>query len=165
MRTYFKHVLFGLVTLLVMSCNTSKTIAQIGIEENHPFKVIKATYNTWVGGQPGVKGLLINIFKDNPEIKLDTVYFRNMKVSLKQNFTSEKPHYVGSFTYSKTKPDYILHENAINEYGNTSPNTTLKIPFKLKEDEAVVSYFYKEKIHYCKIENIEKVKSNSPQKL
>ncbi len=165
MRTYFTPLLFGLATLLVMSCNTSKNIAQITPSNTHPFKVINATYNTWVGGQPGVKGLLINIHIDNSEIKLDTVYFRNMKVSLKQNFTSEKPQYVGSFIYSKTKPDYILHENAVNEYGNAPPNTTLKIPFKLKENEAVVSYFYKEKMHYCKIDNIEKVKSNSPQKL
>ena len=80
MRTFFKHMFFGVATLVLVSCNTSKTIAQITPSNTHPFKVTNATYNTWVGGQPGVKGLLINILIDNLEIKLDTVYFRNMKL-------------------------------------------------------------------------------------
>jgi len=145
-------ILGASIILLTFSfCSATKDIAK----ENHPFKVTNATYNTWVGGQPGVKGIKIVISIDNYEIKLDSVFFRNKKTALKRDISSETPTFVGIFTLPNTKKDYILHENPLNEYGNTPVNT----PFELKKNEAVVSYLLDNKTYYYKINEVEEIKS------
>lgn len=136
-------------------CNATKEATQ----GKHPFKVTKATYNTWVGGRPGVKGININITIDNSEIELDTVFFRNMKTKLKRDVNSTPSIFIGVFALQNTKKDYILHEDPVKEYGNTPPNISLNIPFELKNNEAVISYFYKGNTKYYKIENVKETKS------
>ena len=129
-------------------------------QDHHPFKVIKATSNIWVGGQPGVKGYNINITIDNPEVKLETVYFRNMKSDFKVDNSVNPKVFVGVFTLPNTKNDYTAHQNSDEEYGNKAPKVDLQIPFELKENEAVVSYMKAGKISYYKIDNVVMVKSD-----
>jgi hypothetical protein len=126
--------------------------------KNPPFKVTKATSSTWLGGQPGVRGFNIFITINNPEIKLDTVYFRNNKVSLKKDLVAKDPIFVGVFTLPNTKHDYNLHENPKREYGNTP--LKLNLPFSLKNNEAAISYVYKRNKYYYKIMNVEEIKSS-----
>ena len=146
----------SIIILLTFSfCCVTKEISK----GNYPFKVINATYNTWVGGQPGVKGIKVVITIDNPETQLDSVFFRNMKTKLKQDLNSLQPVFVGVFTFPNTEKDYILHENAAKEYGNTPPNITVNTPFELKKNEAVVSYLLDNKTYYYKIDEVEEIKS------
>ena len=145
----------GIIFLSFSFCCANKNITK----DNHPFKVTKATYNTWVGGQPGVRGIKVVITIDNPEIQLDTIFFRDKKAHLKRDNNTNPTKFVGVFTDPNTKLDYILHENPKKEYKNTPPKPLLNIPVELKENEAVVSYLYKDTIHYYLIKELEEVKS------
>ncbi|WP_456422706.1 hypothetical protein [Lutibacter sp.] len=136
-------------------CSVSKNT----FKKNPPFKVVKATYNSWVGGQPGVRGITIYITIDNPKINLDTVFFREMKTKFKKDFSATSNTFVGSFTLHNKEHDFILDKNSIKEFRNTPSKTSLNIPFKLENNEAVVSYFFKEKKYYFKVTNIIEVKA------
>jgi len=147
--------LISVIVLLTFSfCSASKNTFQ----KNPPFKVIKATYNSWVGGQPGVRGITIYITIDNPKINLDTVFFRKMKTKLKKDFSVASNTFVGSFTLHNKEHDFILDKNSIKEFENTPTKTSLNTPFKLKNNEAVVSYIYKEKKYFYKVKNVIEVK-------
>lgn len=150
----------GIILLSFSFCCAHKNKIKNSDQISHPFKVLNATSNTWVGGQPGVKGININITIDNPEIQIDSVYFRNMKSKMKKDHNSSKNLFVGVFTFPNTKKDFVLHENAKEEYGNKAPDLTLNIPFELKMNEAMLSYSYKGNSYFYKIENVEDVKSD-----
>ena len=150
-------ILISAIIFLSFSfCCANKNITK----ENDPFKVIKATYNTWVGGQPGVKGIKVVITIDNPEIQLDSIFFRDKKTLLKKDNSTESNTFVGVFTHRNTVHDYILHENPAKEYGNTPPKALLNIPIEIKNNEALVSYLYKGNTHYYKIKEIKEIKSS-----
>jgi len=151
-------ILVSVIILLGFSfCSATKGSTKDNQQENHPFKVTKSTFNTWVGGQPGVKGFNVVITIDNPDVQLDSVYFRERKTKLKKNTHTTPSMFVGVFTLPNTKHDYVLHENSEKEYGNKP--LSLNIPYSLKNNEAVVSYLFEGTIYYCKIDNIEEVKS------
>ncbi len=153
-----KLSIFLSTTIILLSfsfCSSTKGI----VKQNHPFKVTNATYNTWVGGQPGVRGIKVVITIDNQDIQLDSVFFRNKKMPLKRVLYTELPTFVGVFSLPNTEKDYILHKNPINEYENTPNNKSLNFPFSLKKNEAIISYILENKTYYSKIEEVKEIKS------
>ncbi|KUO66411.1 MAG: hypothetical protein APF83_05860 [Lutibacter sp. BRH_c52] len=147
-----KFVGIGLIVALsiaLFSCGTSKAKAQ-----EHPFKVLQATFVNSGGEQPNLVKTTIKISIDNKEIKLDSVYFRNHKAPLKHVDSTENFIFAGSFTTSTTPHDYILHSDPKQEFGNKPSVTILNLPFELADNEVVVSYFYKDKINYYKISEV-----------
>jgi hypothetical protein len=147
MKKFLDSGLLILLSFAFFCCGVSKVKAQ----NEAPFKVLEATYTNWVGEQSDLVGTTIRITINNKEIQLDSVYFRNNSASLKRVESFENPIFTGSFTTSKTPHDLILHADPKEEFGNKPPITTSKFPFEMKENEAVVSYFYKDKINYYKI--------------
>ena len=128
--------------------------------KNPTFKVEKVFYNHWVGGQPGVSGMKLEIhLKDASEIIFDSLYFQGkitkVEVSQKEEFTQIIGHYS---TSKRQKRDLILDADATKELENTVPNLG-GFPFKLKENEAMLSYKKENTTVYFKIENIKKVRS------
>ncbi|REE83709.1 hypothetical protein BX611_1004 [Lutibacter oceani] len=154
-------IVFGLLFLAFSCCSSSKIKADNKFQNNPPFKIVKAVYKNWVGGQPGVKGYLVQFEIDNPEIVLDTVYFRNMKTKLKKDFTSENNTYVGTFILPHIIKDYILHKDPKKEFGNEPPIVSENIPFVLNDNEAVISYIFNNKTAYYKVSNIIEIKNTS----
>jgi len=151
----FFSILISVTILLSFSfCCASKKNVKTDLQDKHPFAVTNSTYKTWVGGQPGVRGISIYITIDNSEIKLDSVFFRNMKTELNKEINSDPSVFVGSFMLPNTEKEFILDENPIKEYGNKVPSTTLIIPFELKEDEAVISYTFEGENIYYKISDL-----------
>lgn len=151
-----KFIGIGLISLLSIAffgCGTSKIKAQ----REHPFKVLEANYVNWVSQQPDITGITVNIIIDNPEIQLDSIYFRNNSAALKHVKSFENLVFTGSFKTSITPHDYILHSNPKQEFGNKPPVVVSKTPFKLTDNEAVVSYFYKNKINYYKISAMKEI--------
>jgi hypothetical protein len=128
--------------------------------KNPTFKVEKAFYNHWVGGQPGVRGTKLELhLKDVAGINFDALYFQGkitkVEVSTKDGFIQV----IGHFSTSKTqKRDLILDLDTTKELENKVPNLE-KFPFELKENEAVLSYKKGIKMLCFKIENISKVQS------
>ena len=148
-----KLILLILVCVAISCCSTAEKTTK---ENPHPFKVVKATYNNWVGGLPGSNGITVHIAIDNATIKLDTLFFRNHKVVLSQDKGLDKPFYTGSFKLSEKKRALIMSSDPREEYGNEPPNLKQQIPFILKEDQAVISYVYKNKIRHYNIDTLKK---------
>ena len=79
-------ILFILTLLFGFSQCGSNTFVK-----NPSFKVEKAFYNHWVGGQPGVRGTKVEMhLKDASEINFDALYFQGkvtkVEVSMKDGF-------------------------------------------------------------------------------
>lgn len=143
-----KIIGIGFITLLSFTffgCGVSKA------QNNHPFKVLEATYANSVFEQIDLVLTTLKITTNNKEIQLDSVYFRNHKAPLKRVESDENFIFSGSFTTSTIPHDYILHSDPKQEFGNKPPVTVSKLPFELRDNEAIVSYFYKDKINYYKI--------------
>ncbi|WP_157662452.1 hypothetical protein [Polaribacter sp. SA4-10] len=131
----------------------------IKVEKNPPFKIEKASYNNWVGGQPGVRGTKVEIaLKENSSIIFDSLFFRNKSTKVEINTAGSKMLLIGHFNTSKRQNrDLILDADVTKEMKNTPPDVN-DFPFELKENQAIISYKVGYKIKYFKIENIEKTK-------
>ncbi|MFZ2282717.1 MAG: hypothetical protein WAV86_02485 [Lutibacter sp.] len=144
-----------LLSFAFFGCGASKVKEQ----NEAPFKVLEATYTNSVGGQTDLIRTTIRITIKNKDIQLDSVYFRNNSASLKRVYNIENSLFIGSFITSKTPHDLILHADPKEEFGNKPPVTISKLPFEIKENEAVVSYFYKDKINFYKILEVKEIES------
>lgn len=155
MRKFISTGLVILLSFAFFGCGASKVKAQ----NEHPFKVLSATYANSVVEQTDLVLTTLKITTNNKEIQLDSVYFRNNSASLKRVDSIENSLFIGSFTTSKTPHDLILHADPKEEFGNKPPVTASKLPFEIKENEAVVSYFYKDKINYYQILEVKEIVS------
>ena len=153
MKKFINIGLIILISIAFFGCGTSKIKAQ----NEHPFKVVEATYTNFVGDQPDLVVTTLKITTNNPEIQLDTVYFRNNVTLLKREESDENSVFTGSFTTSNTPHDYNLDSDPKQEFGNKPPVIVSELPFKLTDNEAVVSYFYKDKIYYYKISAVKEI--------
>jgi hypothetical protein len=153
MKKFINIGLIILISIAFFGCGTSKIKAQ----NEHPFKVVEATYTNFVSEQPDSVVTTLKITTNNPEIQLDSMYFRNHSVPLKRIESDENSVFVGSFTTSNMPHDYILHSDPKQEFGNKPPVIVSELPFKLTDNEAVASYFYKDKINYYKISAVKEI--------
>lgn len=147
MKKFISIAFITILSFTFFGCGASKAKAQ----NEHSFKVLEATYANAFVEQTELVVTTLKIMINNPEIKLDSVYFRNHKAPLKRVESDENSIFSGSFTTSKIPHDYILDSDPKQEFGNKPPVMVSKLTFELKENEAVVSYFYKDKINYYKI--------------
>ena len=139
--------------ILGINCNSNKNISTIVLQEKVPFKVLKATYSNWAGGQPGVKGYKIFIEIDNSSVQLDSVYFRGRIAAFNKELKLDKNYFNAVIVLPNDEKDYNLNIDAKKEFGNTPPNVSefSKINFQLKENEAVLKYIFNKKPNYTKI--------------
>lgn len=151
------YLLSFVILVTAFSC-CSATKSNIKLNQNPPFKILKANYNTWVGGQPGVKGYTVQFEIDNSSTVLDSVFFRNMTAKLKKDSSTTNNIYIGTFILPNRMKHYKLHRDSKKEFGNEVPDILEKIPFQLTETEAVISYIINNKKAYYKITNVVKVK-------
>ena len=144
------------ITLIIISFSLCKSI---NIEKEAPFQLEKSAYNSWVGGQPGVKGIqLVIALKENSTIAFDSLFFHKKATKVEINMVGEKMLLIGHFnTSSRLNSDLILDINVAKEIKNSVPELK-KFPFELKDNEAVLSYRLGGKTNYFKIKNIENSK-------
>lgn len=134
--------------LFFYSCSsTTKTS-----ENTLPFKILEATYSNIKAEQSNINTVLVLIKTNNSTIKLDTLFFRNTRAVME--FNDETSTYISNIELPNTKINLQLDINPKNEFGNQVPNISPKIPFELKQNEAIVSYLYKGENHYHKILNV-----------
>ncbi|MFO7720241.1 MAG: hypothetical protein R6W85_07360 [Gillisia sp.] len=84
-------------------------------------------------------------------ISLDSVYFRGMKSPLELD-SAKTGVYMAYF--STGNKDLIMSSDPAEEYANMMPQMPVKVPFELKEDEAVVVFKENNKRKYYKITGI-----------
>lgn len=130
-------------------CGTSKIKAQ----HEPPFKVMEAFYD--ITEEAGNSFITVRIITNNSEIKLDTVYFRNTIIKLTKEEKIEKVIFTGKEMLDSTS-DLILHKDPIIEFGNKPPTT---FPFQLKENEAMLIYYFNGKKKQLKISELKELKA------
>lgn len=132
----------ALLTFVLTNCNTMKPVSENKLQTKAPFTITKALYiinnnklyNT------------IKITKTNSEIELNEIFFLGRKLKLNK----ENNIYTAKVTKTEFRNDMVLHSDPKKEYGNTPP-VVEKIPFNLKNNEAVVSYTIEGIIKFYKI--------------
>ena len=145
-----------LLTTLITQCKSTK------FDKTPPFTITRATYHYWVGGMPGVSGVNVFIgYQTDKNITFDSIYFANKKVKAQTKLVKGKTYLIGYFNTStiNSKEDLILHRNGKKEFGNKPP-VKEKFPFKLKENEAVISFREKGKTKYYKVKNLQQTKTD-----
>ena len=127
-----------------------------------PISFTKTYYQNWVGGRPGSSGILITLISDNAfkNIVFDSIYFNKNAVKLESQLTGDKLIVTGNFKQINPKDrNLILSADPKEEFGNKPPKKKYKIPFELNDNEAIISYFKKDKKRYFKLSDIQKEKT------
>ena len=143
-------IIFILTILLGFSqCGSNKFV------KNPSFKIEKATYNKWSGGQPGVSGVKLELQLVNAlQIEFDSLYFQKKITKVETRKINNMLQIIGHFSTSNRKnKDLILDANPIKELKNTPP-VVHNFPFDLKENEAILSFKKNNKTHYYKINEV-----------
>ena len=84
-------------------------------------------------------------------IVLDSVYFRGSKAALQQD-DQKNGVYIAEFDTGKQ--DLIMSSDPLEEYINKMPQKAEKVPFELKDDEAIIVFIQNNKVKYYKITGI-----------
>ena len=141
--------------IFITVINFSNCASTQNLEKTIPLTFGEVYYQDWVAGVKG-GGSGINIFipiTANPkEIMLDSVYFKGRKAKLEfRNNTV----FIGRFkTAINQEQDIIMSSEPYAEYGNKAPEFSRKTPFKLDDDECVISYLDNGGVKYFKIEGV-----------
>ena len=158
MKTIKKLLLLPTIALVIMSF-TQCSSAQF--DKKAPATITEAFYQDWVGGRPGSKGTLVTIKLNAPETTktFDSLFFNGKVVKLESTLIKNELTLTGNFMTLTNPKDIIVHADPKEEFGNTPPQLAAKIPFELEENQAVISYFLRNKKRYFKLENIKKRKT------
>ena len=150
----FLALLISAIILLSISasCGTCKMEKEsFVLTQNTPFTVKSSYCQKWVSGiKEGGSGLdIYAIINDISEgVTLKEFYFRGKSVDVK---TSKDLIFKGYYK-NDTNKGVIMDNNLLIEAANTPPKIS---PFKLENNEAILSYDYNNKVYYHKILNIE----------
>ncbi|MFO7843475.1 MAG: hypothetical protein R6V16_06660 [Bacteroidales bacterium] len=132
-----------LAAVLLSSCGSNKEL-----QERSPAQFEQAYFTSTTNSLQlfiPVKAIQVN------RISLDSVYFRGMKSALQLD-----PENSGVYTaqFSTGEKDLIMSSDPKEEYANKMPQMPVKVPFEIKEDEAVVVFEENNKKKYYKITGI-----------
>lgn len=148
----FKFFATLLILVVFSKCATTQ------FEQNPPFVITSAVYNNWSGETSAKKGMTVNIaYTSKYVMKFDSIYFFKRAEKLTMSKVKDKKLISANFS-SKVKPDIILDDNSTKEINNKFPEIK-KLPFELKQNEAIISYKIKDKTKYFKIKSIKKGKT------
>ncbi len=149
-------VLF-LISFISIQCTSNKVnSSSYAFTKKIPFKIELASFQKWVGGRPNTGGINVKLYMDHTkDIVFKSLYFRGRKSEFK-SYSNEKNRngikLIAAFN-KEYKNDISLQDDSKKEYGNIK----LQIPFKLKNDEAVIAYEENGKLHFYKIKNMEEL--------
>lgn len=131
-------------------------------QENPPFKVEDASFQKWFGGiQQAGKGIhfTLTFSQISENVFFKKIYFRGREEILKQS--PQNPNEYLATYIDNPKEDMVLDSNPVKEMDNPRPSLNSKIPFELKENEAVVEYLKNQKTYYYKIEDVIEIEATA----
>lgn len=145
-------------TLFLLLLNLS-SCANYTKESKEPFQITEASYNEWFGGQPGVSGIkVILVYKSKDSINFQNIFFANKSAEIIYKTKEDKKLLLGFIDTSKPSKELILDSNPVKEQNNPIPVQLL--PFKIKDNQAVVSYKINNQTHYFLIKELKKLKTD-----
>lgn len=107
-----------------------------------------------------VMTLFLPVKEVNPEIELDSIYFRGHSEKLEVSPQNQNLYFGRFVTKPKYQEDIILSIDMAEEHKNKLPKVNKDIPFELEPNECVISYKQAGKTKYYKISNIKHKRSN-----
>ena len=120
------------IKLLILICAATSfsQCKTIKLSKTAPFIITGATYHNWVGGQPGVSGI----------------------VDARIEERKGKKYVIANISTSNREELIIVEEGAMKKQ-KKEPEP---IPFTLEPNEAVIKYMVGKKIYYYKVSKIKK---------
>jgi len=136
-------------SVIVIGCKSQS------LETSAPFSIDEKTYFYWTGAKQGTEGTTIRLVgrTQSMNVSFSKLYFQNHEYGIVPEFNTDGFLIQGTFTKFKEK-DVIMHKDPAAEYGNPVPQIEKKIPFDLKDDEAVLLYSVNGLEGYHKISGI-----------
>ena len=128
------------------------------LETSAPFEIVAKNYFYWVGGQKGTEGTTITLKgkTTSMNISFSKVFFQDREYNVVPEFNSAG--FVIRGNYSKFRErELVMDKDPAAEYGNTAPDQEKKIPFDLKDDEAILLYTVNGREGYHKITGIKQL--------
>lgn len=151
-----KTVYIIILYLCFTSCSSQQQ-TPMKLQEKAPFTIISVFAQPWTGGQPdsgsgiNVQMTIQNLNKKN--IQLLDFYFRGKQTKLEDISTNNNGLYIARYLKEAEK-EVVLHNNSQKEAQNQPPTLQPTLPFKLKDNEGVISYIENGTIKYYKLKNI-----------
>jgi hypothetical protein len=139
--------------IVILICFTQCSSAQ-KLQEKASFELGQVTFQKWVAGiQGGGSGyhMLIHVVSNKNNVAFDSIYFRGYRAKI----DIEKINYVAYIkTETNQRKDIIMSNNGNDEFGNKSPLKESDFPFKLADNECVISYIENKTTKYIKVKNL-----------
>jgi hypothetical protein len=158
-----QNLFLSFITIIGIIISFTNCSSAQKLQEHASFELGKVTYQTWVAGvQGGGSGIhmLIDVDSNKNNVILDSVYFRGYKAKIEIG----KIGYVASIrTEINQKGDIIMSNNGEDEFGNKPQLKEANFPFKLEDNECVISYIENKTTKYLKVKNlVEKPREEYP---
>ncbi len=135
---FFKRVTYFALLGIVIATNYQCASSKYTLQDNATFQTDRIYYQEWFAGID-VGGTGMNIYfpnlNSNNKVEIDSVYFRNLKGKL-----------------TKGRADYTAILKNKSPYDTAA--SEVKIPFKLSDNECVISYYENGEKKYFKIGSI-----------
>ena len=151
---FITPLILALIFLGFFNCKAPQE-SVMQFQSTPPLEIVAPYYKSWVAGIEG-GGAGINVFlplKENGKISIDSLHFRGEKSAVE---TRDKL-IIGRFNNSVNQPkDIIMSSNSQDEYKNKSVLLRDTSPFKLAQNECIISYEVNGKRLYYKISNLKK---------
>jgi len=152
-----KHIhyfFFGTALLLLINgCKSGE------LQTKYPFKIVSKTFYNWTGGQPGVKGtnVVIKLLDvDVKNFKADSIYFKNRGVKTEMHVKKDSLILMGYFSTKRIPTPLEIEPHTVN---NKKQKTSIKIPYTLKDNELVLTYYINGKRKVLKLYDVVKTDS------
>jgi hypothetical protein len=146
---FITPLILALIFLGFFNCKAPQE-SVMQFQSTPPLEIVAPYYKSWVAGIEG-GGAGINVFlplKENGKISIDSLHFTRDKLI------------IGRFNNSVNQPkDIIMSSNSQDEYKNKSVLLRDTSPFKLAQNECIISYEVNGKRLYYKISNLKKGES------
>lgn len=148
------QIFMMLVVLAVATgCKSTKIYGETNFSENPPFKIIEAFYTVTETDEYEV-----NIVVDNNNVIFEFLFFKEFqgRTNIKEG-DSKKYRITAKLNNNRHLDDIKLHADPKEEFGNKLPllNKENKL-FKLRNNDAVLSYYIDEVRHFMKIEKLQR---------
>ncbi|WP_062054989.1 hypothetical protein [Aquimarina longa] len=145
---HLKKILTQILVIVILIIFTQCASSQ-HIDKQSPIQVNNPYYELSTEDKKSEFSVYIPVEK-NAKVVLDYIYFKDKKINLK--YDSKKSIYIGRYIPSKT--NLIMSSDPKEEFGNQVPLIEEKLPFKLKNNEAVIAYTQGDKQGFFKLANM-----------